>query len=94
MRNGIGFFLTVLGLLTSCQSDNDNVELATGWNTWDTNSVLSHVLFPEGLALNLKLLDGRFRRNSRDRADRSAVHSTVWSMLSPAHMRMTARTPS
>ena len=27
--------------------------LAQGWNTWSTRSVLSHVLLPEGLALNL-----------------------------------------
>jgi hypothetical protein len=27
--------------------------LAQGWNTWNTRSVLSHVLLPEGLALNL-----------------------------------------
>ena len=30
-------------------------ELARGWNTWNTNSVLSHVLLPEGLAINLCL---------------------------------------
>jgi len=35
-----------------------NDGLAKGWNTWDTNSVLSHVLLPEGLAINLQLLDG------------------------------------
>jgi len=27
--------------------------LARGWNTWNTHSVLSHVLLPEGLAVNL-----------------------------------------
>ena len=27
--------------------------LASGWNTWNTRSVLSHVLLPEGLAINL-----------------------------------------
>ena len=27
--------------------------LAQGWNTWNTRSVLSHVLLPQGLALNL-----------------------------------------
>ncbi|MHB9133512.1 MAG: MGH1-like glycoside hydrolase domain-containing protein [Armatimonadota bacterium] len=31
--------------------------LARGWNTWNTRSVLSHVLLPEGLALNLGLKD-------------------------------------
>ena len=29
--------------------------LAQGWNTWNTRSVLSHVLLPEGIALNLGL---------------------------------------
>jgi hypothetical protein len=29
--------------------------LARGWNTWNTNSVLSHVLLPDGLAINLCL---------------------------------------
>jgi len=35
--------------------------LARGWNTWNTRSVLSHVLLPEGFALNLclKHLPGR-----------------------------------
>src|ERR1051325_7213731 len=28
-------------------------QLAAGWNTWNTNSMLSHVLLPEGFALNL-----------------------------------------
>ena len=28
-------------------------ELACGWNTWNTRSILSHVLLPQGLALNL-----------------------------------------
>lgn len=27
--------------------------LALGWNTWNTRSVLSHVLLPEGIAINL-----------------------------------------
>jgi hypothetical protein len=27
--------------------------LASGWNTWNTRSVLSHVLLPEGVAVNL-----------------------------------------
>src|SRR3954467_5165196 len=27
--------------------------LAQGWNTWDTRSVLRHVLLPEGLCLSL-----------------------------------------
>ncbi len=28
-------------------------QLATGWNTWNTRSVLSHVKLPEGLAINI-----------------------------------------
>ena len=35
------------------------IDLAKGWNTWDTNSVLSHVLLPQGLAIKLQLLDGQ-----------------------------------
>jgi hypothetical protein len=34
-------------------------ELAKGWNTWNTRSVLSHVLLPEGFAINLQLKDRR-----------------------------------
>ncbi len=30
-------------------------QLARGWNTWNTRSVLSHVLLPEYFAINLKL---------------------------------------
>jgi len=31
---------------------------ARGWNTWNTRSVLSHVLMPEALAINLAFKDG------------------------------------
>ena len=31
--------------------------LSKGWNTWDTRSVLTHVLLPESLAINLQLID-------------------------------------
>ncbi|HVT83946.1 MAG TPA: hypothetical protein VHD35_02025, partial [Chitinophagaceae bacterium] len=34
-----------------------NSRLATGWNTWYTNSVLSHVLLPAGFAIDLQLLN-------------------------------------
>jgi len=34
-------------------------DLAKGWNTWDTNSVLSHILLPQGLAIKLQLQDGQ-----------------------------------
>ncbi len=46
-----------------CAADNDGQEnpeylaikqrLARGWNTWNTRSVLSHTLLPEGFGLNL-----------------------------------------
>jgi len=36
--------------------------LARGWNTWNTRSVLSHVLLPEGFALNLALRENRHMR--------------------------------
>ncbi|MDF1513068.1 MAG: hypothetical protein P1S60_04595, partial [Anaerolineae bacterium] len=36
--------------------------LARGWNTWNTRSVLSHVLLPEGLALNLGIKDYASRK--------------------------------
>lgn len=42
-------------------------ELATGWNTWNTRSVLSHVLLPECFAINLELKDeasGKFLREA------------------------------
>lgn len=32
-------------------------DLSRGWNTWDTTSVLSHALLPEGLALRMQLRD-------------------------------------
>jgi putative isomerase len=34
-------------------------QIARGWNTWDTRSVLTHVLLPEGFALDLKLKDNQ-----------------------------------
>jgi len=33
--------------------------LSRGWNTWDTRSVLSHVLLPEGFSVNLRLVNHR-----------------------------------
>jgi len=33
--------------------------LARGWNTWDTRSVLTHVLLPEGFSISLKLVNGQ-----------------------------------
>ena len=39
--------------------ENLKKRLAAGWNTWNTRSVLSHVLLPEGLAINLCLKEYR-----------------------------------
>ncbi|MRH41565.1 hypothetical protein GH741_02620 [Aquibacillus halophilus] len=42
-------------------------ELAKGWNTWNTRSVLSHVLLPEGFAINLGIKeysDGDYLKES------------------------------
>jgi hypothetical protein len=33
--------------------------LAKGWNTWDTRSVLSHVLLPAGFSINLRLVSSQ-----------------------------------
>jgi putative isomerase len=38
--------------------------LAQGWNTWDTNSMTTHVLLPEGLAVHVN-----FKHNSTEFAD-------------------------
>ena len=42
---------------TSAQARYDSMQrtLASGWNTWDTRSVLRHVLLPSGLAIDLDL---------------------------------------
>jgi putative isomerase len=44
------------------QYDQLKRQLATGWNTWNTRSVTSHVLLPEGLAINLGFKDRRTGR--------------------------------
>jgi hypothetical protein len=36
--------------------------LATGWNTWDTRSVLTHVFLPYGSAINLNLVNAAGQR--------------------------------
>ena len=38
--------------------------LARGWNTWDTHSVLSHVLLPEGLEISIGIDRGEVTGNS------------------------------
>ncbi|MBN1250135.1 MAG: hypothetical protein JXC32_20895 [Anaerolineae bacterium] len=40
--------------------------LAQGWNTWNTRSVLSHVLMPEGFALNFGLKDRASRHYRKE----------------------------
>ena len=40
--------------------------LARGWNTWNTRSVLSHVLLPEGFALNLCIREYKGRKYLKD----------------------------
>ncbi|GAB6119889.1 MGH1-like glycoside hydrolase domain-containing protein [Dysgonomonas termitidis] len=37
-------------------------QLASGWNTWDTRSVLTHVLLPYGAAIDLNLTDNDGKR--------------------------------
>jgi putative isomerase len=41
-------------------------KLATGWNTWNTRSILSHVLLPEGFAINLGFREHINRQNLRE----------------------------
>ena len=42
---------------TGKELENLQTKLAKGWNTWNTHSVMSHVLLPEGFAINLSLKD-------------------------------------
>ncbi len=37
-------------------------QLSQGWNTWDTRSVLTHVLLPYGAAVDLNLIDADHKR--------------------------------
>ncbi|MGC8747172.1 MAG: MGH1-like glycoside hydrolase domain-containing protein, partial [Candidatus Saccharicenans sp.] len=39
------------------EAANLQAKLAVGWNTWDNASVLTHVLLPEGLAIELMVKD-------------------------------------
>jgi hypothetical protein len=38
--------------------------ISTGWNTWDTHSVLTHVLLPYGMAVDLNLTDAQGKRKN------------------------------
>lgn len=56
-------FCVTMNLSGFAQSAGDKYaalknKLAYGWNIWNTRSVLSHVLLPEALAINLELKDG------------------------------------
>src|ERR1700728_3272287 len=46
--------------------------LAQGWNTWDTNSMTTHVLLPEGLAVHVG-----FKHNSTEFADAFLERTSV-----------------
>ena len=46
--------------------------LARGWNTWDTNSMTTHVLLPEGLAIHVG-----FKHNSTEFADAFLERTSV-----------------
>ena len=48
----------------SAQYEQVQSRLARGWNTWDVNSVTTHVLLPQGLALHVGL-----RHNSTEGGD-------------------------
>jgi hypothetical protein len=53
--------------------------LARGWNTWNTNSVLSHVLLPEAVAIDFYLKDpnGAILKNAL-MGRRGSANETVW----------------
>ena len=44
------------------QYDKMQRSLATGWNTWDTRSVLTHVFLPYGSAIYLNLISADDKR--------------------------------
>jgi len=49
----------VYGQSPQARYDSVQARLGRGWNTWNTESVLSHVHLPEGFALNIHLKDTR-----------------------------------
>jgi putative isomerase len=55
---------TAGGESASAQYQQVQRRLARGWNTWDTNSMTTHVLLPEGLAIHVG-----FKHNSTEFAD-------------------------
>jgi len=59
----VAFFVSCNGKNPSGQNGQAGSEwaamkarLSKGWNTWNTRSVLSHVLLPEGFSINLQLV--------------------------------------
>ncbi len=52
-------------------------ELARGWNTWITRSVLSHVLLPDGLAILRNRIHSRHDGAGPD--IRTATTHVIWS---------------
>jgi putative isomerase len=57
---------------TSMQYQAVKRRLAQGWNTWDTNSMTTHVLLPEGLAVHVG-----FKHNSTEFADAFLERTSV-----------------
>ena len=43
------------GNKASAEYAQSQAKLARGWNTWDTHTVLSQVLLPEGLSINIRI---------------------------------------
>lgn len=64
----IAIFLMALlpnAMFASKEYDSLQRQLAKGWNTWDTRSVMTHVYLPEGMAIDLKVEDANGRKPSR-----------------------------
>ena len=53
----LSFCISLLNLSVLAQSDYQQLQrhLSSGWNTWNTRSVLSYVKLPQGLAVNIGL---------------------------------------
>lgn len=66
MRLAILSIVVPTMILAGCHRSNPDIrdsailqeQLVNGWNTWNTASVLTQVLLPEGFALDLQLKDG------------------------------------
>ena len=78
-------------------------KLANGWNTWNARSVLSHVLLPEGFAVNICLKEykaGRYLKESligrfQNKFDPNLDYrgGELVEIVTPANMLMTEVTP-